>query len=340
MSFICLIIFIGDFLLIGEIQEEVNEVLRRGRGECYRVPFPRMKLFIHLGYEKLANWLMLWVSLKAFAPSPHPTQKSFSESSPPIPVPCRTQKSRSMWAPPVTQVPSAHLPRQEHKGGGWPCFWEGGWALKNQQQKGLTSWWAAAAVTSRACVFSSGRFFYGLWETKGTGQGEVGAVKVWPPPSFKKPTVLNCVCLWSWVTVTSEPGWEPEGTTERFERMNFSVNRSDGRTTLQIGFTKFRPAGWPKEKAQRGRHWPSQKFVWRHHRSLWATGTWDHMFCFLCDGCTSLFRRRVEMRSQGPPGIGRVWIQVPGSLKHWFVDSGICIGLGIELTKIFNFWMM
>lgn len=253
-----------------------------------------------------------------------------------------------MWALPVTQVPPAHRPRQEHEGAGWPGRWEGGWACKNQQQKGVISRWAAAAVTSRACVFSSGRFFLWASGNKRHRAGRSGCSKGLaiyilqkahcPQPRVSLELGHSDVCAWlrAWRD-NREISWKV------FERTNFSVNGSDGRATLQIGFTKFRPAGWTKEEAQKGRHWPSQNFVWRHHRSLRAIGTWDHMcrsmFRFLCNGCTLLFRGRVEMRAQGPPGTGRVWIQVPGSLKHWFVDTGICIGLGIELTKIFNFRM-
>ena len=55
MLFSCLIIFIVDFLLISAIREEAYEAHRRGRGVCYHVPFLCMKLFIHLGYEKLVS---------------------------------------------------------------------------------------------------------------------------------------------------------------------------------------------------------------------------------------------------------------------------------------------
>jgi len=51
----CLIIFMGDSLLISAIWEEEYEALRRGRGVCYHVPFPCMELLIHLGYEKLVS---------------------------------------------------------------------------------------------------------------------------------------------------------------------------------------------------------------------------------------------------------------------------------------------
>lgn len=78
---------------------------------------------------------MPWVSLKAFALSPRPTQKSFSGSFPALPIPQRAQKSGSAWASachPGTVCSSAE---QEYKGGGWAGFWEGGWARRNQQQK-------------------------------------------------------------------------------------------------------------------------------------------------------------------------------------------------------------
>lgn len=135
MLFSCLIIFVGDFLLISAIWEEAYEALRRGRGACYHVPFPCVEIFIYVGYEKLVSWLMLWVLLKAFALSPRPTEKSFSGSFPALPIPGRLRRATVRGLTPVTQVPSAHLPRQEYKGGGWPGFWEGDWARRNQQQK-------------------------------------------------------------------------------------------------------------------------------------------------------------------------------------------------------------
>lgn len=58
-------------------------------------------------------------------------------------------------------------------------------------------------------------------------------------------------------------------------------------------------------------------------------------FVFFCDGWISFFRERIEIRPRGPLGIARVKIQISGALRCQFVDTGIYIGLGIELTKIF-----
>lgn len=150
-----------DFLLIRAVQN-IYELL--GKGREFVTMFPCVEIFMHLGYKKLASWLMSWVSLKAF---PHFPPRRVSED------PSQYFRSRraqeSAWAPAVTQVLSAHLLRQEYKGGGWPGFWERGWARRNHQQKGGKSWWAAAAVTSRApsVCLQSRRFFCALWAPKG-----------------------------------------------------------------------------------------------------------------------------------------------------------------------------
>lgn len=55
MLFSCVIVSIGDFLLISAVREEAYEAPRRGRGVCYHVPSLCMELFIHLGFEKLVS---------------------------------------------------------------------------------------------------------------------------------------------------------------------------------------------------------------------------------------------------------------------------------------------
>lgn len=52
-----------DFLLIRAVQ---NGYELLGKGREFVTMFPCMEIFMHLGYKKLASWLMSWVSLKAF----------------------------------------------------------------------------------------------------------------------------------------------------------------------------------------------------------------------------------------------------------------------------------
>lgn len=207
---------------------------------------------------------MPWVSLKAFALSPRPTYKSFSGSFPALPIPQRAQKSGSAWAPachPGTVCSSAE---QEYKGGGWAGFWEVEHrGINSKRQKGVISRWAVAAVTSWALNTCSAKQEVFLW-TSGNkrhragrhGWGNSSAISILQKPPVPNPTCLRS-SLVSWVTATSEPSWEPEGKTEIsrkvFQRRNFSVNRSDERTTLQLGFTEFRPTGRIKEEGSEGK---------------------------------------------------------------------------------------
>lgn len=51
MSFSCLIIVIGDFLLIRAVQKEVDGALGIGSGACCHVAFLHMQLFIHVAMK-------------------------------------------------------------------------------------------------------------------------------------------------------------------------------------------------------------------------------------------------------------------------------------------------
>lgn len=51
MSFSCLIIVTGDFLLIRAVQKEADEALGRGSGACCHVAFLHMELFTHMALK-------------------------------------------------------------------------------------------------------------------------------------------------------------------------------------------------------------------------------------------------------------------------------------------------
>lgn len=51
MWFSCLIIVIGNLLLMKAVQKEVDEALRRRSGACCHVAFLHVELFIHVAMK-------------------------------------------------------------------------------------------------------------------------------------------------------------------------------------------------------------------------------------------------------------------------------------------------
>lgn len=146
---------------------------RRGKGMCYHVPFPCMELFMYLGYKKLVSWLMSWVSLKAF-PNIPPRRVSQDPSRY-----FRSLEGSEEWwrvgscCHPGTVCSSAEAGVQRRRLARFLRAWL---STEESAAEGVISWWAAAAVTSRApsMYLQSGKFFYVLWAPKGHRAGRGG----------------------------------------------------------------------------------------------------------------------------------------------------------------------